>query len=77
MVINKQQFGKECFPYDQLPALYKTAQAHGCDVLGLFGWYDTGHDNGYPNLEPSPTMGGVEGLAKGIAAVQAMGGHVT
>ena len=77
LVINKQQFGFECWPYDTLPELYEHAQAHGYDCLGLFGWYHTGHDNNYPDLEVSPTMGGAEGLKQGIRAVQAKGGHVT
>ena len=77
LVINKQQYGDEMWPYDTLPELYEHAQAYGFDVLGLFGWYHTGHDNTYPDLEVSPTMGGREGLEKGIKEVQAKGGHVT
>ena len=77
LVINKQQFGNECWRYDTLPELYGYAQAHGFDSLGLFGWYHTGHDNNYPDLEVSPTMGGAEGLKAGIRAVQEQGGHVT
>jgi len=77
LVINKQQYGDEMWPYETLPELYEHAQAHGYDVLGLFGWYHTGHDNTYPDLEVSPTMGGAEGLKKGIEAVHEKGGHVT
>lgn len=77
LVINKQQFGNECWPYDTLPELYDHAQAHGYDCLGLFGWYHTGHDNNYPDLEVSPTMGGAEGLKAGIQAVHEKGGRVT
>lgn len=77
LVINKQQYGDEIWPYDTLPELYEHAKAHGFDTLGLFGWYHTGHDNNYPDLEVSPTMGGREGLEKGIAEVHRQGGHVT
>lgn len=77
LVINKQQYGFECWPYDTLPELYDHAQAHGFDSLGLFGWYHTGHDNNYPDLYVSPTMGGEEGLKKGIQAVREKGGRVT
>lgn len=77
LVINKQQYGYESWPYDTLPELYEHAQAHGFDSLGLFGWYHTGHDNNYPDLDVSPTMGGTEGLKAGIQKVQEKGGHVT
>lgn len=77
LVINKQQFRKSCWAYDTLPELYEHAKAHGLDVLGLFGWYDTGHDNGYPDLTPAPDLGGAEGLKAGLNALHAAGGRAT
>ncbi len=77
LVINKQQFGDEMWPYDTIPELYERAKEHGCDTVGLFGWFHTGHDNMYPDLTVSPTLGGEEKLKAGIRAVQEQGGHVT
>lgn len=77
LVINKQQYGDIIWPYDTMPELWKFAQAHGFDTLGLFGWYDTGHDNNYPDLKVSEEMGGAEELKRQIRFVQQEGGHVT
>ena len=76
LVINKQQFGYEMWDYTTLPQLWELAEAHGCSTLALFGWYQTGHDNNYPDLAVSHTMGGEEVLKENIKAVQAKGGRV-
>ncbi|MBQ7652222.1 MAG: hypothetical protein IJS15_14770 [Victivallales bacterium] len=77
LVINKQQSGYELWPYDTLPDLYRYAQECGYDVIGLFGWFEGGHDNRYPDQEVSRTLGGAAALKKNIREVQKAGGHVT
>lgn len=77
LVINRQQFGDIMWPYETIPELYERAKEHGCDTVGLFGWFESGHDNKYPDLEVSESMGGAQLLKDGIKAVQDKGGHVT
>lgn len=77
LVINRQQFGDELWPYAEIPQLWELAKAYGFDTLGLFGWYSTGHDNRYPQIEPGENQGGEALLRENIAAVKKDGGRVT
>lgn len=76
LVIMRQQYGTVMWRYADLPMLYQEAHANGMDTLGLFGWTEGGHDNGYPDYRPDPDMGGETALKAGIAEVQRRGGRV-
>ena len=77
LVINRQQYGDENWPYDTLPALYDFAKAHGFDTLGLYGWYQNGHDGSRPGPKVSLSLGGEKTLKENIKKVQGKGGRVT
>ena len=77
LVINKQQYGDILWPYQEIPALYDMAKTYGFNTLGLFGWYESGHDTMYPDLEVSQSMGGEEKLRDGIRYIHEQNGRVT
>ncbi len=74
--IMKHQYGEINWDYAGIRHLYDEAQSAGLDTLFLFGWYEGGHDNGYPtSYRPDPLMGGEEGLRSALAEVRARNGH--
>ena len=45
-------------------------------MILLFAWWKEGMDNGYPNYEPDPALGGTEKLKKAITEINSLGGIV-
>ena len=74
--IMKHQYGEINWAYAGIRQLYDEALSAGLDTLFLFGWYEGGHDNGYPtSYRPDPLMGGEAALRAALAEVRARGGH--
>jgi hypothetical protein len=75
LVILNQQYGDVMWHYDEIPWLYRQAQANGMDTVALFGWTAAGHDNQYPDYRPGEKLGGEQALRAGLKQVAAAGGH--
>jgi hypothetical protein len=75
LVVLRQQYGHRMWTYKDLPFLLEEARRNGLDTLGLFGWTEAGHDNGYPEYKPDPEMGGEAALREGLAAVSQAKGN--
>jgi len=75
-LILKHQYGEIFHTYNELPRLYKEGAKYGLNMLLLFGWWKEGMDNGYPNYEPDPLLGGADELKKAIDEINALGGTV-
>ena len=73
-LILRSQYGDDYYLPEDLPALYEEGARHGINSLFLFGWWDTGMDNGYPEYPISESR--AKALKENIAKVRAMGGHV-
>ena len=72
-VIMLHQYGRVNYRYDQIADIAKAAAAGGIDTIKLTGWSHGGHDNRYPDFEPSPALGGEDALVDNLRAVQAGG----
>lgn len=75
-IILKHQYGEIFHTYADLPEIYKEGARCGINMILLFAWWKEGMDNGYPNYEPDPDLGGAEMLTKAIKEINAMGGIV-
>ncbi|MBE6928782.1 MAG: hypothetical protein E7463_00745 [Ruminococcaceae bacterium] len=75
-IILKHQYGEIFHTYDELPAMYRAGAACGLNMILLFGWWQEGMDNGYPNYQPDPALGGAEKLKRAIEEINALGGIV-
>ncbi len=75
-IILKHQYGEIFHTYDELPKIYKEGAKYGINMILLFAWWKEGMDNGYPNYEPDPALGGAEKLKEAIREINALGGIV-
>lgn len=75
-IILKHQHGAVYNTYHDLVRIYKEGAKYGLNMILLFGWWEEGMDNGYPNYHPSEELGGAEELRKAIKEIEALGGRV-
>lgn len=75
-IICRSQYGDIYYTYRDLPRVYREGVPYGLTMLLVFGWWQEGMDNGYPNYQPDEALGGWEALQAAIAEIQAMGGRV-
>ena len=73
-LIMRSQYGDDYFTPEQLPDVWEEGMRHGINTLFLFGWWDSGMDNGYPEYKISPERS--KALKESIATIQKRGGHV-
>ena len=75
-IIMKHQYGEVFHKYSDLVQIYKDGAEYGINMILLFAWWKEGMDNGYPNYEPDPDLGGAEMLKQAIKDINSMGGIV-
>lgn len=59
--------------FSDLPRLGEEAAEVGVDVVHIAGYMEGGHDTGYPDYVPGPSLGGEEGLARAAQELHASG----
>jgi hypothetical protein len=63
--------------FDDLPAIARDALEVGIDTIMIAGWHEGGLDSNYPSFgTPSASLGGSEGLERGIAESRRLGARV-
>lgn len=76
-IIMRHQYGETLFTYDDLGTrVKKVGESVGLNTVLTHGWFNTGHDNMYPDYVSDPKQGGDKYLKKQIAAFQKDGGAV-
>jgi hypothetical protein len=75
-IVLLHQYGRVNYRYDQIPAIAAGAAAAGIDVLKLTGWSHGGHDNRFPDFEPSDRLGGEAALVANLRAAQRAGTRI-
>lgn len=68
-VMKSQEIGTYAAALEQV----KQLKASGFQGTHLVGWFGQGHDTTYPDFDPSPAMGGEDGLKVLVAGMHAMG----
>ncbi len=76
-VIFRHQYGEVLFRYTDLPGRIKrVGESVGAEAAFVFGWWESGMDNGNPDYVADPSQGGDEGLRRAIADYKKDGGKV-
>lgn len=76
-IIMKHQYGEIYFKYKDLVNVFKDGLKYGIKLLLVFGWWKGRFDNGYPEYEIDPELGGKEELFKAIDEINSLGGYVS
>lgn len=75
-IIMKHQYGEIFYRYEDLVDCFEAGRKYGIDALLVFGWFQGGHDNGYPEYFADEELGGEQALRDAIAEVRRRGGRI-
>jgi hypothetical protein len=71
----KHEDGTVLRTYDDLQEMAQIALDHGIPNLMIFGWFEGGHDNLFPDFEAVEAWGGAAVLKEKLDALKAMGAN--